>query len=335
VRSPEKLGDVIARTFDMPGASRSPTCEDVISHLCDRNVLLILDNFEQLVSAGPVLAEVLAACPGIAVVVTSRGILRVRGEELLAISPLFVPRSAGWTSLEDLAATPAVALFLARAQAVRPDFRLTESNAEDVVAICRHLDGLPLALELAALRVRLLPPGALLRRLERRLATLTDGARDVPERHRTLRAALAWSYELLAARDQALFRCLSLFEHGATLSDIAAVWRMSYAVNAESDDDDEILEGLTALVDQGLLRHEELAGAEPRIAMLETIREYGLELLIAANELDSTVRACTNYYLQQLETGELEAWWPTPTAARRAWQRAECLSTPEVFAQIG
>jgi predicted ATPase/transcriptional regulator with XRE-family HTH domain len=335
VQSHEQLSAAAARFFGLPRPPGSYPCESVVAHLRDKHMLVVLDNFEQLLSAASILVEVLAECPSIAVVVTSRGILHVRGEELLAISPMFVPQSTTWASLQDLARTPAVALFLARAQAVRPDFQLTEANAGDVVAICRHLDGLPLALELAALRVRLLPPRALLRRLERRLPTLTDGARDVPERHRTLRGALAWSYELLAPRDQALFRCLSLFENGATLSDITAVWRLSYAIEAQPDDDVEILEGLAALADQGLIRQEGLEGAEPRFAMLETIREYGLELLIAANELDTTVRACTNYYLPRLEAGELEAWWPTPTAARLAHSPAECLSTPEVFAQIG
>jgi predicted ATPase len=167
------------------------------------------------------------------------------------------------------------------------------------------------------------------------LPTLTAGACDMPERHRTLRAALAWSYALLGPRDQALFRCLSLFEHGATLNDIAAVWRMSYAVEAQAEEDADLLEGLAALADQGLIRHEEVEGAEPRVAMLETIREYGLELLVGANELDTTVRACTNYYLPQLEAGELEPWWPTPTTVWRAWPSAECLPIPEVFAEIG
>jgi predicted ATPase/transcriptional regulator with XRE-family HTH domain len=335
VRSPEQLCDAAAKMLGLANPASSGTCDSIIAHLQDKQMLVVLDNFEQLLSAASILVEVLAACPGIAFAVTSRGILHVRGEELLAISPMFVPPSSTWASLHDLARTPAVALFLARAQAVVPDFQLTEENADDVVAICRHLDGLPLALELAAFRVRLLPPRALLRRLERRLPTLTDSARDVPARHRTLRAALAWSYELLAPRDRALFRCLSLFEHGATLSDITAVWRMSCAVETQPDDDVEILEGLAALADQGLIRQEGLESAEPRVAMLETIREYGLELLTAANELDSAVRACTNYYLPRLEAGELEAWWPTPTAARLAPSPAECLSTPEVFAQIG
>jgi predicted ATPase/transcriptional regulator with XRE-family HTH domain len=335
LRSVEQLTAAAARALGLPEPAGSQPCEYVSGHLRDKRMLVVLDNFEQVLSAAPFLASVLAACPEIAVVVTSRGILHIRGEVLLAISPMFVPQSSGWASLEDLAQTPAVALFVARAQAIRPDFQLTEANAHEVVAICRHLDGLPLALELAALRIRLLPPRALLRRLERRLPTLTDGARDLPERHRTLRAALAWSYELLAPRNQALFRCLSLFEHGATVSDIAGVWRLSCADDAQADGDSAILEGLTALTDQGLLRHDELEGPEPRVAMLGTIREYGLELLIAANELDTTARACTNYYLPQLEAGELEAWWPTPTVARAARPPAECLSTPDVFSQIG
>jgi predicted ATPase/transcriptional regulator with XRE-family HTH domain len=335
LRSPQEFSAAAAQVFGLSEAPGSHPCESVVAHLRDKHMLVVLDNFEQLLSAASVLASVLATCPDIAVVVTSRGILHVRGEVLLVISPMFVPQSGSWNSLKELAETPAVALFVARAQAVRPDFQLTEANADDVVAICRHLDGLPLALELAAMRVRLLPPRALLRRLERRLPMLTDGACDVPERHRTLRAALAWSYQLLAPRDQAFFRCLSLFERGATLSDITAVWRMLRAVDSQGDDDGEVLEGLAALSDQGLIRHEDPAGAEPRVAMLETIREYGLELLVAANELDNTVRACTNYYLPRLEAGELEAWWPTPMAATRTRPPAGCLSTPQVFAQTG
>jgi predicted ATPase/DNA-binding XRE family transcriptional regulator len=334
LRSLNELSAAVAQILSLPEGSVSDPCDELIAHLQHKHMLVVLDNFEQLASAASVLAKVLAVCPDLVLVVTSRGILHVRGEELLAISPMFVPRSGAWASLEDLGQTPAVALFVARAQAVRPDFQLTESNAEEVVAICRHLDGLPLALELAASRIRLLPPPALLRRLERRLPTLTYGGRDVPERHRTLRAALAWSYELLAPRDQGLFRCLSLFEHGATLGDIAAVWQMSYASNADNDDDSQVLEGLAALADQGLIRLEEPGGSEPHVAMLETIREYGLELLIAANELDSTVRACTNYYLPQLEAGEFKPWWPTPVGPRLAWPPTECLPTHEALAQI-
>ena len=171
----------------------------------------MLDNFEHLLDAAPLVVELLEACPGLKALVTSRAALHVRGERLYAVPPLLLPDLTQLPATGALARTPAVALFVERAQAVLPHFRLTEQNAAAVAAICVRLDGLPLAIELAATRITLLPPEALLARLEQRLAVLTDGARDLPPRQQTLRAAIGWSYELLDAGEQVLFARLGVF----------------------------------------------------------------------------------------------------------------------------
>jgi predicted ATPase len=307
-----ELGD----EFDEP-----PLLPVTAASLRDRQLLLVLDNVEHLLpDAAGVVVELLAACPRLALLTTSRGPIHVRGERILPVPPLAVPDARSLESLPELAATPSVAVFVASARAVRPDFELTPENADDVAAVCQRLEGLPLALELAAARIRALSPRALLARLEPRLPALTGGARDLPERHRSLRATLAWSYELLAPRDQALFRRLCLFERGATLGAALAVWRAEPAACGVETDLD-VLDGLAALADHGLLLVEELATTEPRIAMLETIREYGCELLRAAGEQDASARACTEYYLGLMEAGECArseaepASWPLPGGA--------------------
>src|SRR5262249_16358923 len=207
----------------------------------ERHFLLVLDNFEQLLSAAPMLTDLLIGCPRLTLLVTSRGILQLRGERALPIAPLPLPNAA--STLSSIVESPAVALFVSSAQAVRPEFELTPNNAADVVAICERLDGLPLALELAAARIRLLPPGALRARLQRRLPTLSGGANDLPERHKTLRAALSWSYELLSPDEQLVFRRLSVFSGGASLDAAAAV------CTPESAEDTDLLDQLARLVD--------------------------------------------------------------------------------------
>jgi tetratricopeptide (TPR) repeat protein len=201
-------------------------------------------------------------------------------------------------AVEVVAAAPAVALFVDRARAVWPDFALTPENAADVAAICRRLDGLPLAIELAAARIRLLPPRALLARLERRLPLLVGGARDLPERQRTLRAALAWSYDLLSAAEQVLLRRLSVFAGGATLDAVETVCLLDGTLETDG------LEWLAALVDHSLLRQEDADAEEPRLGMLETIREYALEQLAASGEREATEEAHARYYLALAEAAE-------------------------------
>jgi predicted ATPase len=287
----------------------------LIGRLRDRHMLLVLDNLEHLLPAAPFIAAVLAACPHVSILVTSRALLQLRGEQTLPVAPLTLPVASalhvtadGLTTLPDLqvlAASPAIALFVQRAQSVRPEFTLTVANVVDVAKICQRLDGLPLALELAAARIRLMPPHALLTRLRRRLPTLAGGPRDLPERHQTLQAALAWSYDLLPAATQTLFRRFSVFADGATLEAIAALREHS----AGGDTLDEVI----ALLDHSLLRSWGEGAAEPRYRMLETIREYAGDLLTASGEREAMERAHAAYYHALAERAEPELRGPQQT----------------------
>jgi predicted ATPase/DNA-binding XRE family transcriptional regulator len=252
--------------------------ELLLADLRARRLLLVLDNFEHLLGAAPLVAELLQACPQVAVLATSRTALRLRGEQRFAVLPLATPSAEAEVADQDLVAWPAVRLFLERARAVAADFALTPGNAPAIAGICRRLDGLPLALELAAARVPLLPPDALLRRLDRRLSVLTGGAADLPERQQTLRNTLAWSHDLLAAADRLLFQRLAVFAGGWTLE-------AAEAVCADGDlPAHEVLDRLQSLVDHSLVRRLGEAGDEPRFGMLGTIREYAVEQLEAAAE---------------------------------------------------
>jgi non-specific serine/threonine protein kinase len=277
-----------------------------------KHVLLVLDNFERLLPAAPFIADLLAACPRLAILVTSRALLQLRGEQTLPVVPLALPSLSAFAvsahnlptarELEALAASPAVTLFVQRAQAVQPEFALTRENVVDVANICRRLDGLPLALELAATRIRLLPPHALLTRLRRRLPTLTGGARDLPERHQTLQAAVAWSFDLLPPATQACFRRFSVFAGGATLEAICAV--------NENISDGDTLNEVSVLLDHSLLRSWGEVAGEPRYRMLETIREYASELLTASGEREAMQRAHAAYCQAFAERAETELRGP-------------------------
>ena len=225
-----------------------------------------------LAAAGD-LAALLGRCPGVVALVTSRAALRVRGEQLFPVAPLGLPPPRTATERAEVRGSPAVALFVQQAQAVDPSFTLSASNEVDVAEICRRLDGLPLAIELAAARLALFSPQTLLARLEHRLRLLGGGARDLPVRQQTLRDTIAWSYDLLDPAQQALFRRLAVFAGGCTLEAAEAVCgptgRSSFAV----------LDGLSALSNQGLLRLEPVPEGERRIGLLETIREFALERL--------------------------------------------------------
>lgn len=260
--------------------------------------LLLLDNFEQVVGAASQLAELLTSCPLLKVLVTSREVLHVRAEHEFAVPPLALPDPAHLPELAALARFPSVALFLLRAQAIKPEFRLTAANARAVAEICVRLDGLPLAIELAAARMKLLSPQVLLARLDRRLAILAGGARDVPTRQQTLRNTIAWSYQLLNPWEQRLFRRLSVFVGGCTLQAAEAVCTAS---------DDEVLDGVASLVDKSLLQsieQTEEASEEPRFLMLETIREYALEALTTSGEAAVARQAHADYFLQLAEEAE-------------------------------
>ena len=242
------------------------------------NFLLLLDNFEHLLEAAAQVAEWLALTRHLTVLATSRAPLHIYGEREFPVPPLALPDSPATGSPQALRNNPAVALFLDRVTAVKPNFELTGENAGAVAAICARLDGLPLAIELAAARIKLLPPGAMATRLESRLQLLTGGAKDLPERQRTLRATIDWSYGLLNASEQALFRRLAVFSGGCTLEAVEA------ACNAKQDLSADILEGMASLVDKSLVQQVADTEGEPRFVLLDTIREFGRECLEASGE---------------------------------------------------
>jgi predicted ATPase len=258
--------------------------------LSSQKALLLLDNFEQVVEGGPAVVEILQACPHLKVLATSRVSLGVAGEREFPVPPLSVPDPNGPLSLDGLQAHAAVSLFVARAQAARPDFELTTENAWAVAAICRRLDGLALAIELAAARIKLLPPAVMLTQLESRLAFLTGGPRDRPARQQSLRVAIDASFELLDAHGRALFRLLAVFSGGATLEAIHAIVEPLTAPQAP------LLDRLQGLLDSSLLRQES-RGGEPRYAMLETIREYSLERLDVSGDAVPARDSHARYYL--------------------------------------
>jgi len=276
--------------------------------LRDRHLLLFLDNFEQVVTAAPRLTELLSFCPHLKMLVTSRATLHVQGEHEFPVPPLVLPDLNQLADLEVLSHSAAVALFLQRAQGVKPAFQLTTVNARPIAEVCVRLDGLPLAIELAATRLKLLSPPALLARLEHRLQVLTAGMQDAPTRQQTLRNTLAWSYDLLDAAEQRLLRRLSVFVGGCALE---AVEALSTALDDESTD---VMDGMTSLIDKSLLQQTEQDGEEPRFAMLETIREYGLERLVANGEMEAARQAQAEYYLVLVEKAEPELEGPQRVA---------------------
>ena len=267
-----------------------PTLVDALTaHLAGKRLLLVLDNFEHLRPAAPLVAALLSACPALRVLTTSRAALHLSGERRYAVSPLALPDATRLPPLAVLAQIAAVRLFVERAQAVQADFALTDANAAAVAAIVRRLDGVPLALELAAACIRVLPPAALLARLDRRLLLLTGGPQDLPARQRTLRATIAWSYDLLQPDEQALFRRLGVFAGGCTLEAAERV--------ADLDASFEVLAGIAAVLDASLLQRVERDG-EPRYAMLATIREFALERLTASGEEPATRDRHARYFLE-------------------------------------
>ncbi|MGH2617353.1 MAG: ATP-binding protein, partial [Thermomicrobiales bacterium] len=247
--------------------------------LATKQLLLVLDNIEHLVAGVPFIAEILAASPHLKVLATSRLPLRLRAEREYPVPPLALPRRKPPPPPEQLSQYEAVRLFIARAQAVNPDFAVDNENAPTVAEICHRLDGLPLAIELAAARVRMLSPQAMLPRLERRLPLLTGGARDAPARQRTLRETIRWSHDLLGEEEQILFRRLAVFAGGATFAAAEAV------ANPAADLD--LFSSLEQLVEQNMVRHMVGRDGEPRFTMLETVREFGLEQLAAAGEAEA------------------------------------------------
>jgi predicted ATPase/class 3 adenylate cyclase len=309
VTDPALVPAAVAKALGVPEAAGRPILEEVKDHLRHRELLQVVDNFEQVAEAGPVIEELLTAAPKLRTMVTSRVVLSLRGEQEYAVPPLHVPDPERLpTGLSALSAVEAVRLFTERALAASPRFALTEQNAPVVAEITARLDGLPLAIELAATRTKVLTPEQILSRLERRLSILTSGSRSLPMRQRTLRAAIAWSYDLLDPVERRLFARLSVFTGGWSFESAEAVCDPD---GLELD----ILDGLTSLVDKSLIRRIEPPGQPSRFSMLETIREFGHEQLEAAGDLELVLRRHAEHFLRlavEVEphlTGEDQGAW--------------------------
>ncbi len=290
----------ITQTLGISEAGGQPLLALLKTALKDKHLLLLLDNFEQVITAAVQVAELLTACPKLKIIVTSRVVLHVQTEHEFAVPPLSLPDPKRLPDLGALSQYEAVALFIQRAQAVKANFAVTNANAPAVAAICARLDGLPLAIELAAARAKFFAPSALLSRLEQGLAMLTGGARDLPVRQQTLQGTIAWSYDLLTPEQQQLFRRLAVFVNGCTWEAAEVVCR------AAGELEGDVLDGLLSLVDKSLLRQEESAEGEPRFWMLQLLREFGLEALASAGETEPTRQAHAEYYLRLSEEAEPE-----------------------------
>jgi predicted ATPase/DNA-binding CsgD family transcriptional regulator/DNA-binding XRE family transcriptional regulator len=292
----------IVRTLRLQNMGTQPPLEYLKAALRKHHLLLLLDNCEQVALVAPSLIELLSACPRLKIMVTSRAVLHVRGERTFPVRPLTLPDPLHLAVNEVVARAGAVALFVERAREIHPDFALTQETAPLVAEICRRLDGLPLAIELAAARLKLFSLPVLKVRLEHRLQLLTGGPRDLPERQQTLRNTLQWSYDLLSEAEQRLFRTLSVFVGGCTLEAVEAVSRMLTWMKEVS-----VLDGIASLLDKHML-YQAAQGSEEmgerRLFMLETIREYGLECLSAYGEMELTRRAHAQYYLRLAEEAE-------------------------------
>jgi predicted ATPase/transcriptional regulator with XRE-family HTH domain len=319
IRAPGLVGSAIAHAAGLRALGSRSVWELLASHLMPRRMLLVLDNLEHVLDATPLVANLLATCTSLTVLATSRAALHLSGEHDFQVSPLPLPAMNGPTPLENLAGVAAVRLFVQRAQSAVPSFVLIDANAAAVGEIVRRLDGLPLAIELAAARVTLLSPNAMLARLDPRLPLLAGGSRDLPARLRTMRDTIAWSYDLLPPSEQDLFRWLSVFAGGFTLEAAEAVG---------GDLDAEVLDGIAGLVDQNLVRQFVRQESEVRFAMLETVREFAWERLEAYGEGEVARAAHADYFLNLAELasaanfGSQESMWLDRLEAERSNLRA-------------
>ena len=310
VRDPYMVAPAIAEALGMRDTGVRPTVESLKAYLQDKNMLLLLDNFEQVIDAAPAVVSLLQGAPGLKVVVTSRAALNVLGEQQFPIPPLHLPELTELPDPEALLDYPSIRLFVERAQACNPAFELTAANAPAVAAICARLDGLPLAIELVAARVKLLPPQALLPRLSNSLSFVKGGHKDLPARQQTLQDAIAWSYDLLDEGEKVLFARLSVFSGGSTLNAIEAV------CNAHGDLALDTLEGVQSLSDKSLLVQGLGRDEEPRFSMLATIHEYASEQLRQCGKVEVLRDLHLQYYLamsqaadQQVQGNQQTVWF--------------------------
>ncbi len=321
IADPDLVPGTIAQTLGLREVGSAAPEENLQAYLAEKDVLLVLDNFEQVVGAGPTVMALLMACPRVKMLATSRTALHLRGEHEFAVPPLDLPARRSGRSrrgevapadLAGLTQHAAVALFIERAQAVKRDFAVTNASVAAIAEICSRLDGLPLSIELAAARVRLLPPPALLSRLSSRLKLLTGGPRDLPQRQQTLRNTIAWSFDLLAPEERTLLRRFAIFAGGCTLEAAETVCAAPGGAEPLALD---VLDGLDSLAAQSLLRqHESGEDDNPRFRMLETIREYGLEQLHESGEAHALQQAHIEYFIALAE--QAAQWFRTPQERR-------------------
>ncbi len=325
---PAAVGDAIGQVLGI-GTTGPVSTQQVIEAIGQRPYLLLLDNFEHLLDAVPLVSDLLRHCPALKILATSRAALRISGEQEYPVPPLPLPDREGPLTVEQVASCESIQLFVDRASRVRPEFALNPSNVTDIAGICARLEGLPLALELAAARSKSFPPHLLLRQLQRAtdapsLQLLEGGPRDVHARHQTLRDTIGWSYRLLPEPDQALFRRLSVFKGGCTREQASAVCGPL-----------DVNRGLDVLLDHSLLYLSEEAGGEPRIQMLETIAEFALEQLNAADETAEYQRRHARYFLELVESTGALLFAPQSKRARTAAEQGNLSAALSWLVQHG
>src|SRR5215203_4243609 len=303
IASPDLVLDTIAGALGLRDMGTVSLLDRLIDVLAGRSLLLVLDNFEQVVTAGPRVRDLLDVCPEVTFLITSRIGLRLSGEREFPVAPLPLSTS---TTVEDSEMSGAVRLFIERARAIRPDFNLTAETLPAVADIVIRVDGLPLAIELEVARVKVLPPAALLKRLELRLPLLSGGARDLPLRQQTMRDTIGWSYDLLNDAEQALFRRLAVFVGGFTLEAAEAIGFGATDASGghQPSTPFDVVEGITALIDHSLLQQSAASGDEPRYTMLETVREYASDCLDASDERDVIHRRHAAFFLAFAEAAD-------------------------------
>ncbi|HEY0069395.1 MAG TPA: tetratricopeptide repeat protein, partial [Chloroflexia bacterium] len=308
ISDPALVPGAIADALRITESGGRPVIDNLKDYLRQKELLLIIDNFEQVMGAARIVSELLSAAAQLKVLVTSREVLHIYGEKEFPVPPLLLPDPQRLPPIEDLARYESIRLFVDRAASVKPGFELTAENGAALASICNRLDGLPLAIELAAARIKLLAPQALLSRLDSRLKLLTSGSRDLPARQQTLRGAIDWSYDLLPAPERAFFRRLAVFKGGCTLEAAEAIASGLQPGDAADGLDDppgiDALDGLESLVDKSLLRHVESHDSDSRYLMLETIAEYASERLMECGELEALRRRHAAYFLEVAERAE-------------------------------
>ena len=300
ITNPELISSTIAQTLEVKETGGKPILEALKNYLREKQMLIVADNFEQVIDAASNISELLAAASNLKFLITSRELLHLSAEREFVVPPLAVPDEISNISLGELSNYEAIKLFVERARNSKPNFALTEENADDIVEICARLDGLPLAIELAAARIKILSPNMVLAKLENSLKLLTGGATDLPARQQTMRGAVEWSYELLNVDEKTLFRRLAVFAGGFTFEAAEAVcnnYELSQDPRPKTGDQSEILELITSLVDKSLLVAKDQAGGEQRFRMLEVVREYVLECLEKNDEAEEMRRRYANYFL--------------------------------------